>query len=101
MIDRSDGLSQRLPDEPCTRAGRAASYWWNRDKYLGPSILLQSYRWLADSRDQRTGERLDQLEDPFRLYRCHTIRNCTKACPKGLNPARAIAKTKETMAERG
>jgi succinate dehydrogenase / fumarate reductase, iron-sulfur subunit len=77
------------------------SYWWNQDKYLGPSILLQSYRWLADSRDQRTGERLDRLEDPFRLYRCHTIMNCTRTCPKGLNPARAIGRTKEMMAERG
>ena len=77
------------------------SYWWNQDKYLGPAILLQSYRWLADSRDQRTGERLDRLEDPFRLYRCHTIMNCTRTCPKGLNPARAIGRTKEMMAERG
>jgi succinate dehydrogenase / fumarate reductase iron-sulfur subunit len=77
------------------------SYWWNQDRYLGPSILLQSYRWLADSRDQRTGERLDRLEDPFRLYRCHTIMNCTSACPKALNPARAIANTKRMMAERG
>jgi len=77
------------------------SYWWNQDKYLGPSILLQSYRWIADSRDQATGERLDRLDDPFRLYRCHTIMNCTSACPKGLNPARAIASTKERMAERG
>jgi succinate dehydrogenase / fumarate reductase, iron-sulfur subunit len=77
------------------------SYWWNQDKYLGPSILLQSYRWLADSRDQRTGERLDRLDDPFRLYRCHTIMNCTNACPKGLNPARAIANTKRMMSERG
>jgi succinate dehydrogenase / fumarate reductase iron-sulfur subunit len=77
------------------------SYWWNPDKYLGPSILLQSYRWLADSRDQHTGERLDRLDDPFRLYRCHTIMNCTNACPKGLNPARAIANTKRMMSERG
>jgi succinate dehydrogenase flavin-adding protein (antitoxin of CptAB toxin-antitoxin module) len=71
-----------------------------RSGYPGPSILLQSYRWLADSRDQHTGERLDRLEDPFRLYRCHTIMNCTEACPKGLNPARAIANTKRMMAER-
>ncbi len=68
---------------------------------LGSAILLQSYRWLADSRDQHTGERLDRLEDPFRLYRCHTIMNCTRTCPKGLNPAHAISKTKEMMAERG
>jgi succinate dehydrogenase / fumarate reductase iron-sulfur subunit len=77
------------------------SYWWNQDKYLGPSILLQSHRWLVDSRDQHTGERLDRLDDPFRLYRCHTIMNCTKTCPKGLNPAKAIGHTKEMMAERG
>src|SRR5690349_10079154 len=76
------------------------SYWWNPDKYPGPSILLQSQRWLADSRDQHTGERLDQLDDPFRLYRCHTIMNCTNACPKGLNPAEAIGKTKKMMSER-
>ena len=77
------------------------SYWWNPDRYLGPAILLQSYRWLADSRDQRTGERLDRLDDPFRLYRCHAIMNCTRTCPKGLNPARAISNTKRLMAERG
>ena len=76
------------------------SYWWNQDRYLGPSILLQSYRWLADSRDQATGERLDRLEDPFRLYRCHTIMNCTRTCPKGLNPARAISHTKQMMSDR-
>ena len=76
------------------------SYWWNQDRYLGPSILLQSYRWLADSRDQRTGDRLDRLEDPFRLYRCHTIMNCTNTCPKGLNPAKAISNTKRLMSER-
>ena len=87
----------------CASAARPScpSYWWNQDRYLGPSILLQSYRWLADSRDQHTGERLDRLEDPFRLYRCHTIMNCTNTCPKGLNPARAIGNTKRMMAERG
>jgi len=76
------------------------SYWWNGDRYLGPAILLQAYRWLADSRDEATGERLDQLEDPFRLYRCHTIMNCTKTCPKGLNPAKAIAEIKKMMVAR-
>lgn len=76
------------------------SYWWNGDKYLGPAILLQAYRWLADSRDEHTGERLDDLEDPFRLYRCHTIMNCANACPKGLNPAKAIAEIKKMMLER-
>ena len=76
------------------------SYWWNSDKFLGPAILLQAYRWLADSRDEMTGERLDALEDPFRLYRCHTIMNCANVCPKGLNPAKAIAEIKKLMVER-
>jgi succinate dehydrogenase / fumarate reductase iron-sulfur subunit len=76
------------------------SYWWNGDRFLGPAILLQAYRWLVDSRDESAGERLDQLEDPFRLYRCHTIMNCTKTCPKGLNPAQAIAETKKMMTVR-
>lgn len=76
------------------------SYWWNGERYLGPAVLLQAYRWLIDSRDENTGERLDNLEDPFRLYRCHTIMNCTQACPKGLNPAKAIAEIKKMMVER-
>ena len=76
------------------------SYWWNSDRFLGPAILLQAYRWIADSRDEFTGERLDALEDPFRLYRCHTIMNCSKTCPKGLNPAKAIGEIKELMVMR-
>jgi len=76
------------------------SYWWNGERYLGPAVLLQAYRWIADSRDEATGERLDNLEDPFRLYRCHTIMNCTQTCPKGLNPAKAIAEIKKMMVER-
>jgi len=76
------------------------SYWWNGDRFLGPAILLQAYRWIADSRDEATGERLDALEDPFRLYRCHTIMNCTKTCPKGLNPAKSIAEIKKLMVAR-
>ena len=76
------------------------SYWWNGDRYLGPAVLLQAYRWIADSRDEATGKRLDALEDPFKLYRCHTIMNCTQACPKGLNPAKAIGKIKQLMLER-
>ncbi len=76
------------------------SYWWNGDRFLGPAVLLQAYRWLADTRDEATGERLDQLEDPFRLYRCHTIMNCTNTCPKGLNPAKAIAEIKKMMVAR-
>ncbi|MDX1442453.1 MAG: succinate dehydrogenase iron-sulfur subunit [Gammaproteobacteria bacterium] len=76
------------------------SYWWNGDRYLGPAALLQAYRWIVDSRDEATGERLDQLEDPFKLYRCHTIMNCTNACPKDLNPAKAIAEIKKMMVKR-
>ena len=76
------------------------SYWWNADRFMGPAILLQAWRWIADSRDEATGERLDQLEDPFRLYRCHTIMNCTKTCPKGLNPAQSIAEIKKLMVAR-
>jgi succinate dehydrogenase / fumarate reductase, iron-sulfur subunit len=76
------------------------SYWWNSDRYLGPAALLQAYRWIVDSRDEATGERLDALEDPFRLYRCHTILNCTQACPKDLNPGKAIAEIKKLMTER-
>ena len=76
------------------------SYWWNGDRYLGPAVLLQAYRWIADSRDEKTGERLDNLEDPFRLFRCHTIMNCTKTRPKGLNPAKAIAEIKKLMVAR-
>jgi succinate dehydrogenase / fumarate reductase, iron-sulfur subunit len=76
------------------------SYWWNSERYLGPAALLAAYRWIVDSRDEATGERLDELNDPFRLYRCHTIMNCTEACPKDLNPARAIADIKRMMLER-
>lgn len=76
------------------------SYWWNGDRYLGPAVLLQAYRWLIDSRDEARGERLDALEDPFKLYRCHTIMNCASVCPKGLNPAKAIAEIKKMMVGR-
>ncbi len=76
------------------------SYWWNGDRYLGPAALLAAYRWIIDSRDEATGERLDELDDPFRLYRCHTIMNCVEACPKDLNPAKAIAEIKKLMVER-
>jgi len=93
-----DGLYECILCACCSTS--CPSYWWNEDRYLGPAILLQSYRWLVDSRDEATGERLDNLEDPFRLYRCHTIMNCTKACPKGLNPAKAIAEIKKLMVER-
>lgn len=73
------------------------SYWWNGDKYLGPATLLQNYRWIADSRDAKTRERLEAVNDSFKLYRCHTILNCTQTCPKGLNPAKAIAETKKKI----
>ena len=76
------------------------SYWWNSDQYLGPAALLASYRWIVDSRDEAQASRLDQLDDAFKLYRCHTIMNCTEACPKDLNPAKAIADIKKMMAER-
>ena len=76
------------------------SFWWNPDKFVGPAGLLQAYRFIADSRDQATSERLDDLEDPYRLFRCHTIMNCVDACPKGLNPTRAIVKIKELMVKR-
>ena len=93
-----DGLYECILCACCTTS--CPSYWWNSDRYLGPAALLQAQRWIADSRDERTGERLDVLEDPFRLYRCHTIMNCSKACPKGLNPAEAIAEIKLKMVER-
>jgi succinate dehydrogenase / fumarate reductase iron-sulfur subunit len=93
-----DGLYECILCACCSTS--CPSYWWNSDKFLGPAILLQAYRWLADSRDEMTGERLDELEDPFRLYRCHTIMNCANACPKGLNPARAIAEIKKMEMER-
>lgn len=76
------------------------SYWWNGDKYLGPAVLLQAYRWLSDSRDEHKGERLEELEDPFKLYRCHTIMNCANTCPKGLNPAKAIGEIKKMIVEK-
>jgi len=76
------------------------SYWWNSDRFLGPAALLAAYRWIIDSRDEASGERLDQLEDPFRLYRCHTIMNCTDVCPKDLNPAHAIAQLKIMLLRR-
>jgi len=93
-----DGYYECILCACCSTA--CPSYWWNGDRYLGPAILLQAYRWLADSRDEATGDRLDMLEDPFKLYRCHTIMNCAKTCPKGLNPARAIAETKKLLVER-
>ncbi len=97
---------QELIDEPaacilCACCSTSCpSYWWNSDKYLGPAALLAAYRWLVDSRDEARDERLDALDDSFKLYRCHTIMNCTQTCPKHLNPARAIAETKKMLAKR-
>jgi len=93
-----DGLYECILCACCSTS--CPSYWWNGDRYLGPASLLQAYRWISDSRDEATGERLDNLEDPFRLYRCHTIMNCAKACPKHLNPAKAIAEIKKMMVAR-
>ncbi len=93
-----DGLYECILCACCSTS--CPSYWWNSDRYLGPAVLLQAYRWIIDSRDEYTGERLDDLEDPFRLYRCHTIMNCAKTCPKGLNPAKAIAEIKKAMVTR-
>ena len=93
-----DGLYECILCACCTTS--CPSYWWNGDRYLGPAVLLQAYRWIADSRDEATGERLDELEDPFKLYRCHTIMNCAQTCPKGLNPAKAIAEIKKLMVAR-
>ncbi len=96
--EKLDGLYECILCACCSTS--CPSYWWNSDRYLGPAALLNSYRWIVDSRDEATGERLDELEDPFKLYRCHTIMSCTDACPKGLNPAKSIAKIKELMVKR-
>jgi succinate dehydrogenase / fumarate reductase iron-sulfur subunit len=96
--DKLDGLYECILCSCCSTS--CPSYWWNSERFLGPAALLQARRWLIDTRDEATGERLDDLEDPFRLYRCHTIMNCAKACPKHLNPAKAIAEIKALMVER-
>ena len=96
--EKIDGLYECILCACCSTS--CPSYWWNSDKYLGPATLLQSYRWLVDSRDEATNERLDSLEGSFKLFRCHTIMNCAKTCPKGLNPAKAIAEIKKMMVAR-
>ncbi len=96
--EKLDGLWECILCFSCQTS--CPSYWWNGDRYLGPAVLLQAYRWIADSRDEATGKRLDNLNDPFRLYRCHTIMNCTNTCPKGLNPGKAIAEIKKSLAQR-
>jgi succinate dehydrogenase / fumarate reductase iron-sulfur subunit len=93
-----DGMYECILCACCSTS--CPSYWWNSDRYLGPAALLQANRWVQDSRDEATGARLDNLEDPFRLYRCHTIMNCSKACPKGLNPAKEIAELKKALVDR-
>lgn len=92
-----DGLYECILCACCSTS--CPSYWWNSDKYLGPAVLLQAYRWMADSRDQMGEERRAKMQDAFSVYRCHTILNCTKTCPKGLNPAKAIAEIKKAMAK--
>ena len=96
--EKLDGLYECILCACCSTS--CPSYWWNGERYLGPAILLQAYRWIVDSRDEDTGARLDDLEDPFKLYRCHTIMNCARTCPKGLNPALAIAEIKKLMMAR-
>ena len=93
-----DGLWECILCFCCTTS--CPSYWWNGDRYLGPAVLMAAYRWIADSRDENAGHRLDALQDPFKLYRCHTIMNCAETCPKGLNPAKAIGNIKRLMVER-
>ncbi|MFL4994347.1 MAG: succinate dehydrogenase iron-sulfur subunit [Microvirga sp.] len=93
-----DGLYECILCACCSTS--CPSYWWNSERFLGPAALIQAARWVNDSRDEATGERLDKLEDPFRIYRCHTILNCAKACPKGLNPGEAISGLRLKMVER-
>ena len=96
--DELDGLYECILCASCSTS--CPSFWWNPDKFVGPAGLLQAYRFIADSRDQATGERLDNLEDPYRLFRCHTIMNCVDVCPKGLNPTKAIGKIREMLVRR-
>jgi succinate dehydrogenase (ubiquinone) iron-sulfur subunit len=97
IADRAklDGLYECILCACCSTS--CPSYWWNADKYLGPAVLMQAYRWMVDSRDDFAKERREKLQDPFSLYRCHTIMNCAKTCPKGLNPGKAIAMIKQDM----
>lgn len=90
-----DGLYECILCACCSTS--CPSYWWNSDKYLGPAVLMQAYRWIIDSRDESTKVRLDSLRDPFSVYRCHTIMNCSRTCPKGLNPGKAIAEIKKLL----
>ncbi|CCD84865.1 succinate dehydrogenase, FeS subunit [Bradyrhizobium sp. ORS 285] len=96
--DKLNGLYECILCACCSTS--CPSYWWNSQRFLGPAALIQAARWINDSRDEATGERLDILEDPFRLYRCHTILNCAKACPKGLNPGEAISELRMKLVAR-
>ena len=96
--DKLDGLYECILCACCSTS--CPSFWWNPDKFVGPAGLLQAYRFIADSRDQAVNERLDDLEDPYRLFRCHSIMNCVEVCPKGLNPAQAIGEIKKLVVER-
>ena len=91
-----DGLYECILCACCSTS--CPSYWWNSDRYLGPAALMQAYRWVIDSRDESTSKRLDRLRDPFSVYRCHTIMNCSKTCPKNLNPGRSIGELKKLLA---
>ena len=91
-----DGMYECILCACCSTS--CPSYWWNADKYLGPAVLMQAYRWIEDSRDASTAKRLAELDDSFKLYKCHTIMNCTKVCPKNLNPAKAVAEIKKKLA---
>jgi succinate dehydrogenase / fumarate reductase iron-sulfur subunit len=93
-----NGLYECILCACCSTA--CPSFWWNPDKFVGPAGLLQAYRFIADTRDQATAERLDDLEDPYRLFRCHTIMNCVDVCPKDLNPTEAIENIKDMMVRR-
>lgn len=96
--DQLNGVIECILCACCSTA--CPSFWWNPDKFVGPAALLQAYRFIADTRDEATSERLDYLNDPYRLFRCHTIMNCADVCPKHLNPTRAIGKIKELMVKR-
>ena len=93
--EKLDGLYECILCACCSTS--CPSYWWNSEKYLGPAVLMQSYRWVIDSRDEETEKRLEKLKDPFSVFRCHTIMNCTKTCPKNLNPGKAIGELKKLI----
>ena len=93
--DKLDGLYECILCACCSTS--CPSFWWNPDKFVGPAALLQAYRFIADSRDLETVERLDELSDPFSVYRCHGIMNCVSVCPKGLNPNKAIGEIKSML----